>query len=106
MKSVTMKLDLNRTIMKPGVVRSLIIFIVVTFGFSWLLLAVTALSGMGVIPFKVASPVMITIATLGPALGAVSAAASESGRSGIRSLLGQALRCRVCNPVLVGWQPA
>ena len=97
MKSVTMKSDLDRIIMKPGVVRSLIIFIVVTFGFSWLLLAIIAMSGMGVMPFKVSSPVMTTIATLGPALGAVSAAASKSGRSGIRSLLGQALRWRVAS---------
>jgi membrane protease YdiL (CAAX protease family) len=76
-------------------VKSLFIFLLVTFAFSWLLLGMTALSANGVIPLPLPSQVMITIATLGPTLGAISATAYRSGTPGVRSLLAQAGRWRV-----------
>lgn len=75
--------------------KNLFIFLVATFAFSWMLLGLAALSANGGIPLSLPSQVMITIATLGPAVGAISAAAIQWGKPGLRGLLAQAGRWRV-----------
>jgi len=74
------------------------IFLVVTFTYTWLVLGLAILTTNRLIAFSLPATVLITIATLGPALGAITAATYESGRSGVRTLLAQAGRWRV------GWR--
>lgn len=81
--------------MKTLSAKSLFIFLIVTFTYSWLMLGLAALSANGTVPMSLPSRVMITVATLGPALGGISAAYYESGRPGVRSLLSQAGRWRI-----------
>ena len=95
MKTLSLEQDVDRVAADAAVVKSQFVFFIVTFAFSWLLLGLAALSANGALPLSLPSQVMITIATLGPALGAISAAAYESGRPGVSSLLGQARRWRI-----------
>jgi membrane protease YdiL (CAAX protease family) len=95
MKTMSLEREIDRATADTAAARSLFIFLIITFAFSWLLLGLAALSASGALPFSLPSQVMITVATLGPALGAISAAAYDSGRPGVRSLLGQAGRWRV-----------
>ena len=94
MKTMSLERQIDRATADTAA-RSLFIFLIVTFAFSWLLLGLAALSANGAVPFSLPSQLMITIATLGPALGAISAAAYESGRPSVCSLFGQAGRWRV-----------
>lgn len=94
MKSLSIDLEIDN-VAADTAVKSLFIFLLVTFAFSWLLLGLTALSANSAILPSLSSQVMITIATLGPAVGAISAAAYGSGTPGVRSLLAQAGRWRV-----------
>ncbi|HLE73143.1 MAG TPA: type II CAAX endopeptidase family protein [Anaerolineales bacterium] len=95
MKILSLEQDTGGVTEDRAAAKSQFLFLIVTFAFSWLLLGLAALSANGALPLSLPSSVIITIATLGPALGAVSAAAYESGRSGVRSLLGQARRWRM-----------
>lgn len=73
----------------------LYIFLGVTFAFTWLILALPVLSAIGLIDVALPASLFITIATFGPAVGAITAVIYESGRSGIRPLLAQVVRWRV-----------
>jgi membrane protease YdiL (CAAX protease family) len=95
MKTMSLEREIDRATADTAAARSLLIFLIVTFAFSWLLLGLAALSANGAIPLSLSGQVMITIATLGPALGAISAAAYESGGPGVRGLLAQVGRWRV-----------
>ena len=79
----------------PATTKSLAIFFIVAFTFTWLVLAPAVLSAAGVISLSLSSTLLITVATLGPLLGAVSAAAYESGSAGVHALLSQARRWRL-----------
>ena len=79
----------------PARTKSLAIFFIVAFTFTWLVLAPAVLSAAGVISLSLSSTLLITVATLGPLLGAVGAAAYESGSAGVRALLSQASRWRL-----------
>lgn len=75
--------------------KSLLIFLGVAFGFTWLLLIPAALSAYGLFTLPLPSSVLITLATLGPFLGAVSAMYYQGGMPGVRALLAQMVRWRV-----------
>jgi uncharacterized protein len=75
--------------------KSLLIFFLVSFGFTWLVLAPAALSAYGFISLPVPINVIITLATLGPFLGGISAAAYETGPAGVMALLSRVVRWRV-----------
>ncbi len=75
--------------------KSLLIFLLVSFGFTWLVLAPAVLSAYGFLSLPVAITLLITLGTLGPFIGGVSAAAYEAGPAGMKALLSQALRWRV-----------
>lgn len=74
---------------------SLLIFFAVTFGFTWLVLAPAVLAANGFITPLLSSRMLITLATLGPFLGAVSAAAYKTGPAGVRALFARGVRWRV-----------
>ncbi len=75
--------------------KSMLIFLGVAFGFTWLLLIPAALSAYGLFTLPLPSSVLITFATLGPFLGGVSAVYYQRGRPGVRALLAQMVRWRV-----------
>lgn len=104
MKTMSLEREIDRATADTAAARSLFIFLIITFAFSWLLLGLAALSANGALPFSLPSQVMITVATLGPALGAISAAAYDSGRPGVRSLLGQAGRALRLRPSRPGYR--
>ncbi|MFL5735058.1 MAG: CPBP family intramembrane glutamic endopeptidase [Chloroflexia bacterium] len=66
-----------------------------TFLFSWLLLAVSVLAAATHVSPPLPDAAIITLATLGPILGAIGVSAYESGRVGVRALLGSMVRWRV-----------
>ena len=75
--------------------KSLLVFTLVTFSFTWLALAPAVLSAYGFFDLPVPSTVLITMATLGPFLGGISAAAYEAGPAGVRALFSRVARWRV-----------
>jgi membrane protease YdiL (CAAX protease family) len=75
--------------------KTLLLFFTVTFVFTWLVLGLAALSANHLIALTLPSTLLITIATLGPALGAITAVAFTSGRPGVRGLMTQMGRWRV-----------
>jgi membrane protease YdiL (CAAX protease family) len=75
--------------------KTLPLFFTITFVFTWLILGLAALSANGLIALSLPSTIMITIATLGPTLGAITAVAYSSGRTSVRDLLTQMGRWRV-----------
>lgn len=86
---------LGESTIVPAATKSLAIFFTIALGFTWLVLAPAVLSAAGVISLPLSSTLLITIATLGPLLGGVGAAAYESGSAGVRQLLAQAGRWRL-----------
>jgi len=74
------------------------LFLVITFTFTWLILGLAALAANHLINVTLPVTLLITVATLGPAVGAFAAAAYASGRPGSRALLAQVGRWRV------GWR--
>ncbi len=71
------------------------IFLGVTFIFTWLVLGLAALSANQLINVSLPAALLITMATLGPAAGAITAAVYEAGRPGNRALLKQMGRWRI-----------
>src|SRR5437764_9950702 len=72
-----------------------VIYLGGTFLFSWLLLAVSVAAANAHASPPVPDALLITLATLGPIIGGIAAAAYEGGLSGVRALLKQILRWRV-----------
>jgi uncharacterized protein len=70
-------------------------YFALTFAFTWAILGLAVLAAQGIITLPVPAAVLITIATLGPAVAAVLVVGAEDGCSGIRTLLAQARRWRV-----------
>ena len=73
-------------------------YFVMAFAFAWFFWGLQLLGVRGVIP---ALPGLTPIGTLGPLVAAVIATAQESGRAGLRSLLGRVVRWRVA-PIWYG----
>ena len=73
-------------------------YFVIAFAFTAFFWTQAALGARGVIP---ALPGLIVIGTLGPLVAAVVVTAQESGRAGLRSLLGRTLHWRVA-PIWYG----
>jgi uncharacterized protein len=73
----------------------LVAFFVLTFSFTWVILGLAVLGAQGVITLPISATILITIATLGPAVGAILVVSNEGGRSSVRALLAQARRWRV-----------
>ena len=73
----------------------LLLYFVVAFAFTWVILGLAILAARGVISLSVSATVLVTLATLGPFLAALSATGYESGRTGVRALLQQVARWRV-----------
>ena len=95
MNEIPLQPNASRATDKKLVTTTLSIFLAVTFTFTWLVLGLAVLSANRLIALSLSSAVLISIATLGPALGAVAAAGYESGRVGVRNLIVQAGRWRV-----------
>jgi uncharacterized protein len=101
MKLATINTPASATTMLPtGVAqaswrRGLAIYLGVTFAFSWLLLGVSVAAAAANTAPPLPDVLLITLATLGPLLGALTASASRSGRAGVRALLKQLVRWRV-----------
>lgn len=74
---------------------SLAIFLAGTFLVSWLLLALRIIATAAHVPPPLPDTLLITLATLGPTLGAIAASAYESGGTGVRCLLRSMGRWRV-----------
>lgn len=70
-------------------------YFVMAFAFTWTILGLAVLAAQGIITLPLSATVLITIATLGPALAAILVVRAESGRDGMRALLAQAGRWRV-----------
>ena len=88
----------SKPVTKPDeatAMKSLLLFTLVSFGFTWLVLSPAVLSAYGFTSLPVPVGVLITLGTLGPFLGAVSAAAYQSGSAGAKRLLKQVVRWRV-----------
>jgi membrane protease YdiL (CAAX protease family) len=73
-------------------------YFVIAFAFTWLFWGLAALGARDVIP---ALPGLVVIGTLGPLVAAVILTAQESGRAGLRSLMGRVVRWRVA-PIWYG----
>jgi uncharacterized protein len=73
-------------------------FFVIAFAFTWLFWGLAALSARNVIP---ALPGLTVIGTFGPLVAAVIVTTQESGREGVRALLGRIVRWRVA-PIWYG----
>jgi membrane protease YdiL (CAAX protease family) len=73
-------------------------YFVIAFAFTWLFWWLAALGARDVIP---AVPGLTVIGTFGPLVAAVILTAQESGRVGVRSLLGRVVRWRVA-PIWYG----
>jgi uncharacterized protein len=70
-------------------------YFALTFAFTWAILGLAVLAAQGMITLPLPAAVLITIATLGPAVAAVLVVGAEGGRNGVRALLAQAGRWRV-----------
>ncbi len=70
-------------------------YFIMAFAFTWAILGLAVLAAQGIITLPLSATVLITIATLGPAVAAILVVRAESGRSGVRSLLAQARHWRV-----------
>lgn len=81
--------------------RGLVIYFVLAFGFTWSILGLGILAARGVLMLPLSTTGLVTLATLGPMLAALIAAAFESRRAGVRALLAQVVRWRV-HPVWYG----
>ena len=75
-----------------------LMYFVIAFAFTWLFWWLAALGARDVIP---ALPGLTVIGTFGPLVAAVILTAQESGRVGVRSLLGRVVRWRVA-PIWYG----
>lgn len=95
MKEIPVPLERNDSGRNKLADITLPLFFTITFVFTWLVLGLAALSANHLIRLTLPSTVLITIATLGPALGAITAVAYTSGRTGVRGLLAQMGRWRV-----------
>lgn len=73
-------------------------YFVLAFAFTWAFWWLAVLGARGVIPTL---PGFVVIGTFGPMVAAVILTAHESGRAGVRSLLGRAVRWRVA-PIWYG----
>lgn len=80
---------------ESGATKSLALFVLISFVFTWLALAPAVLSAYGFFSLPVPTNVLITLGTLGPFLGGISAAAYEGGPAGVKALLSRTLRWRV-----------
>ncbi|HET7089812.1 MAG TPA: type II CAAX endopeptidase family protein [Anaerolineae bacterium] len=81
--------------------RGMVIYLVVAFGFTWAILGLGILAARGVITLPLSTTGLVTLATLGPMIAALSATAFEAGRAGVRTLLAQVVRWRV-RPIWYG----
>jgi hypothetical protein len=70
-------------------------FFVAAYVLAWLWFSVPILAARGLISLPAPEAVFLTLATLGVCLAGLGAALAESGRTGVRALLGQAVRWRV-----------
>lgn len=70
-------------------------YFAMAFAFTWAILGLAVLAAQGIITLPLSAAVLITIATLGPAVAAILMVRAEDGRSGVRNLLAQARRWRV-----------
>ncbi|HRQ42440.1 MAG TPA: type II CAAX endopeptidase family protein [Chloroflexota bacterium] len=70
-------------------------YFTLAFAFTWIILAPAVLAAQGMISLSLSATVLITLATLGPAVGALIVTAVASGRGGVKALLAQAGRWRV-----------
>ena len=70
-------------------------YFVIAFAFTWAILGLAVLAAQGIIALPLSATVLITIATLGPAVAAILVVWVEGGRSSVRALLAQAGRWRV-----------
>ncbi len=75
--------------------RGLLFYSMAAFGFTWSILVLAILAVRGVISLPLSSVALVSMATLGPTLAAISVTVRESGSAGVRALLGQVLRWRV-----------
>jgi hypothetical protein len=57
-------------------------YFVITFAFTWAILGLAVLAAQGIITLPLSAAVLITIATLGPAVAAILVVGAEDGRSG------------------------
>lgn len=73
-------------------------YFIIALAFTWFFWTLAALGAREVIP---ALPGLVVIGTFGPLVAAVVVTARESGRAGLRSLLGRVLRWRVA-PIWYG----
>ena len=73
-------------------------YFVIAFAFTWFFWGLQLFTVQGVIPTL---PGLTVIGTIGPMVAAVVLTALESGRTGVRSLLGRVVRWRVA-PIWYG----
>src|SRR3712207_5837828 len=69
-------------------------FFVAAFSFTWAFWIVATLADNGVVAFPVSSDLLLAVGGFGPMVAALALTASISGRAGLRSLLGRAMRWR------------
>src|SRR5215204_4987726 len=70
-------------------------FFAAAFGFTWAFWVLAALADNGLITLPVPSDLLLQLGGFGPMVVALALTASANGRTGLRSLLGRALRWRV-----------
>jgi membrane protease YdiL (CAAX protease family) len=70
-------------------------FFAAAFGFTWTFWILAALADNGLITLPVPSGLLLSVGGFGPMVAAIVLTSIASGRSGVRSLLGRALRWRV-----------
>ena len=63
--------------------------------FTWAVLGLAVLVANGIVSAPISTTVLISVATLGPALAAIAATVGESGWAGAQALLARAARWRV-----------
>ena len=88
----------------------LLLYVVGTFGLAWLFWTPLVLVEYGIVKIPISSTLLIVVGTYAPTLTALGLTTWQSGRRGLRTLLGQALRWRVgyrwymialCGPALI-----
>lgn len=65
--------------------RGLLFFFMAAFGFTWSILGLGILAARGVIALPLSPAALVSIATLGPILAAISLTVRESGSAGVRA---------------------
>jgi uncharacterized protein len=70
-------------------------YFVITFAITWVILGLAVLAAQGILALPLSATILITLATLGPAVAAILVVRVEGGLSSMRALLAQAGRWRV-----------